>query len=419
MLVLISLTSILVSALQLFGIVVIAGTSIESSILLLSISIMQAVAAISNYVIPNATLRAFSRYELNEVINFNRIELRKLITYSILVPILFSILNNIIINKWIFAPYEFFGEKSKTFMNVLEISLYGIPTLIATSFYYSEYRFKNKLAFYEAIVLFSSLIGTIGMLVSLRENNLINAAYFLTLKNTMPAIFLYLYSINKSKLITAKNFKKIKILYKTEAKKLFIGSAIFKLMMPFDRFILALISPTAIVAFSVAQQLNSIYDILINKVIFGNKLNKISQNLNKDKNNNKLIEEASRYSFKIILMGLIYYVIILIILLIVSARYKEQLVKIDINQITIFYIYLIGQPLFSSAAAYINGLFYSLGSGQIAIINGVILTLIGMIAKYYTIGLDDTSVLSAITSIQYFIAFIIIYKLTYKLKGLK
>ncbi|MDP4680714.1 MAG: hypothetical protein NWS46_10135 [Cyclobacteriaceae bacterium] len=400
MLLYISIISLLISSLQIFGILAIGGEDVNTAMLILIISIIQGINGFSAYSVQNATLKyyAFTSEKIIEKFVSRKIFINvsfiSLVLFSLqllirLNPPEFEMLNNIL-----------FYENNHKFLYSLLNASSGIGFMMANTYLYTLYRYNNKLAEYELKQVIGNLISTLGVFYFLYIQDVENASFFLILRYLLPCLLSKkFYKLNFDKKNNDDN------LFSKELKKLIFGAAIFKLMMPIDRFIIGLVNPTSIIGFSVAQQINSAYDVLIGKVIIAKNLNLYSQSLAR-----KIKPRNSDGEFlvarKIFILGFLYYSASVVFIYFMGLYVKNE--NYGLNNIAFFLILLLGQPIFSSASSYLNGLFYSNGKSEISVLNGVLTTLFGFLIKIPLIFKFGVYGIPIGISIQYAVAFLVL-----------
>jgi hypothetical protein len=399
----------IVAAGQTIGIFFVGGATELSSMLAIAVAVSQSVVAISTYVVGNATLTAFAKVNLEHVDRFIQKKIESFF-YKSLLYLIISIFTSIIAVRVGAIPDGIlFESASNDFYFLMLIVTSSFLPVHLNSLMFARFRAHERLEKYELTNIFASVISVAGVLWFLNKGNLMLCGASILLRSALPVITMLpgVLLIKKNTNILSEFDPAIEYGYDSEAKKLLLGSLLFKLMTPFDRVVISAISPTSAIVFAIAQQLLSVFDAYIIKAKLTPLLHRKSLELAMEPGSNKNYVPHLRPAMIFFILGVVYYCTLNIVIFLVPNSLSAGHLSGNLSSYSVLQMYVLlmfGQPFFSSSASYLNGLFYCTGRSEVAVIVGTTATVLGCFCKVAAVVLGYDGGVALSTSLQYGLA---------------
>ncbi len=413
MLHLIAVCAVFIAAAQTLGILLIGGATETSSMLVIATALTQAFVSISTYVIGNAAMSASENNNQIYLQHFLQVKLKKYSYKSLFIT------SSTLIAFFILMQLNILKISLNENIILFAILILTCTPILINSMLFSIYRLRGKLVQYELTNLIANIISLVGVLFFLKHQNIWACGLFISLRSLLPMVMLIPTEVFKlsSRSLNYKRSKSIEVNYHNEAKKLLLGSIIFKLMTPFDRIIITAISPSSAIFLAIAQQIYSVFDFYTQKVKLNLLLHEKSLEIAEESRLTQNFRGHLSPALYIAILGFLYYLTAIIIWLAIGKYLWIELIGGDdsmYESIKIYMLLLFGQPICMSAAAYINGLFYISGKSETPVAIGVLTVIAGYLLKLYALYFGTEYWIPFAISIQYLTALLIMWFIAQK-----
>jgi hypothetical protein len=170
---------------------------------------------------------------------------------------------------------------------------------------------------------------------------------------------------------------------------------------------------------SLAQQINSVLDVFMQKTRLVKVLHDKSMVVQQRQAGVAVYWRHIKPAWFFLVSGLVFYCGLNFLLWVMSLLENKTsgLISLNLDELRLFVALLFGQPIFSTAAAYVNGLFYATSKSHIAVINGVSSSLIGLGAKFLAVLVGIEAGIPLAISMQFLVAYCVLLVCARKITG--